>query len=109
MIFKAFMVALESHSSRIRPVSYENVFLDKSYANRAQDQKDSCDDHHIALHSTTEFQNDSTESSRHNLGKANGAVEETKVAAHMLTLEGIGQERERDGQHGGPGSSNEEV
>ena len=56
---------------------------------------------------TNEAQNDATTDGCHNLRNTDGAVEETKVCAHVtITLQSIGYEGERHCQHSSPTSTN---
>ena len=45
-----------------------------------------------------------------NLGQADGAVEKAQVASHIGTsLQGVGKQREGQGQHCGPGCADKEI
>ena len=61
------------------------------HADGAEHQQDTCDYQHVRLDSPDGLQDQSTEGCSHDLREADGAVEQTEIASHVLPAQGIGE------------------
>jgi hypothetical protein len=77
--------------------------FDEVHAERANHEEDTGNNHHGALMRAYQAEDETARKSSYNLRNADGAVEEAQISAHVaIALQGIGDKRERHGEHGSP-------
>ena len=79
------------------------------HGQRTQHQQDAGYDEHRGLHSADGPEDESADCGGYYLRQAYRAVEKSEIAAHVLSAEGVREYGERQGEHCGPGETDQEI
>ena len=83
--------------------------LDDPDGSGTADEENAGKDEHVDLR-TDQTEEGASENGSNNLWQTDGSVEKTKVGAHLrIALKCIGEEDEREGKHGCPTTTNEQI
>ena len=93
---------------RLLFVMHHRLF-DEIDANGSHEQQYARQYQHVHLMSADKVEDASADECRYNLRNADGPVKQSQVSTHILARNRIGQDGERQGEHGCPGASDQQV
>ena len=99
---------LSFRSILLRFVMRHRLF-DEIYTNCACNQQYACQHQHVHLMPPDEVEQSSSDKGGGDLRYTDGSVEQSQVSPHVFARNRIGQDSERHGKHGGPGTADQQI
>ena len=99
---------LSFRSILLRFVMRHRLF-DEIYTNGTCHQQYACQHQHVHLMPPDEVEQSSSDKGGGDLRYTDGSVEQSQVSPHVFARNRIGQDSERHGKHGGPGTADQQI